>query len=122
MMMVNPCRMSIIQLLFDKNEALHEASFIQFLGVTLAIDFAALGLAIVVLDLSAVFAISGSFVTPFVAFILPAVFTLAIRSKADEPDYTPIISLKNFDMYAVLVFGLTALGVFGSMTMVKLLG
>lgn len=122
MMMVNPCRMSIIQLLFDKNEAMQEASYVQFMGVTLGIDFAALGMAICVLDLSAVFAISGSFVTPFVAFILPAVFTLAIRSKADEPDYAPILSCKNFDMYIALLFGLAALGVFGTMTVVKLVG
>jgi amino acid permease len=122
MMMVNPCRMSMIQLLFDKNEALQEATYSQFAGVTTAINVCALAFAVLVQDLSAVFAIDGSLITPFVAFILPGIFTIAIRAKAEDmKDLVPVFSKGQFDMYMVLVFGLGCLCVFGGQTITQYL-
>merc|ERR1711937_946045 len=48
MVMMIPCKISLLDLLFDKNEALQEATPMQFYGLTLILNLLALGMALAV--------------------------------------------------------------------------
>merc|ERR1719356_1891636 len=60
MFMMIPCRVALIELLFGKNEAKMEATFPQFLGVTTAVNIAAVAVATLVSDLSLVIGLVGA--------------------------------------------------------------
>ena len=69
--MMIPCKLSLIDLIFGKNEARLEASPTEFYGVTLALNIVALLVALSVSDLSLVLSLNGAVCTNVVAFILP---------------------------------------------------
>jgi len=112
MTMFSPCRRSILELFFEKTQ--EETSWVEFLVVSGITNMACLAVALAVADLNAIFAMCGNIVTPFVAFIFPAVCAILIRSSAcDGPDFAPVVSYKQMDMYAALLFGTVCLGFFG---------
>merc|ERR1719277_2108178 len=68
----------MIDLLFGKNEALNEASAVEFYGFNMVLNIAALLFALAVSDLALILSINGALVTNLVAFILPAAFYLKV--------------------------------------------
>merc|ERR1719356_855876 len=60
MFMMIPCRVALIELLFGKNEAKQEATFMQFIAVTTAVNIAAVAVATAVSDLSLVIGLVGA--------------------------------------------------------------
>eukprot|EP00933_Yihiella_yeosuensis_P031980 TRINITY_DN25565_c1_g1_i1.p1 TRINITY_DN25565_c1_g1~~TRINITY_DN25565_c1_g1_i1.p1 ORF type:complete len:150 (-),score=18.12 TRINITY_DN25565_c1_g1_i1:25-474(-) len=108
-----PARVMIIELLFKKNEAKQEASYSQFLIVTVVVNFACLIVGLAVSDLSVVLGISGAVATPMISFVFPALFTIFIRAKnVNEDEVVPLISIKQWDMYLVLALGVCCSVVF----------
>jgi len=102
-----PTRVMLIQLLFNKNESNKEASYFQFVATNIGVSVLALVSGLLVSNLSAVLGICGAVATPLIAFILPALFTIRVRAKSDDAEVeTPILSLKQWDMYLVLAIGI----------------
>merc|ERR550532_562656 len=61
MFMMIPCRVALLELLFNKNEASEDkASYTQFFGVTTAVNLAALTVSLMVSDLSLVIGLVGA--------------------------------------------------------------
>ena len=108
-----PCKLSLIDLIFSKNEARMEASTGEFYGVTLALNVAALGVALTVSDLSLVNGLNGAVCTNLVAFVLPVAFFIKIRSTP-EGGATPVLSLANLPYFGIVAFGVFSLVSSGS--------
>jgi len=107
MIMMIPCKLSLLDLLYDKNEARMEASQPQFYGVTLALNVMALAVALAVSDLSVVNGLNGAVCTNLVAFVLPVLFHLRVRTATavDEAERRPLCSAANVPYVAMLLFG-----------------
>merc|ERR1719326_1826570 len=88
--MIIPCKVSLIDLFFHKNEARQESTMAQFYGTTMVLNVLALLTALVVSDLSLVLGINGAVCTNFVAFMLPAAFWLKVQSKPADPNLDAI--------------------------------
>jgi len=116
MFMMIPCRVALIEILFGKNEAKMEATYTQFLGVTTCVNIAAVSVALVVSDLSLVIGLVGAIAANSVAFILPSLFYMKVRSQPKNPEYTavPIFSVQNIGFYLLILasFGSMFLGVY----------
>ena len=108
MIMMIPCKLSLIDLLFGKNEARMESSVFEFYAVTLALNIAALGLAFAVSDLSLVNGLNGAVCTNLIAFILPVMFFVKTR-KTEEGGGIPYCSCANVPYYFIAAFGLFSL-------------
>jgi len=80
MIMAIPCKVSMIDLLFGKNEAKNEASAVEFYGFNIALNVAALLFALAASDLALILSINGALVTNLVAFILPAACYLKLST------------------------------------------
>ena len=117
MIMMIPCKLSLIDLLFAKNEARMEASPLEFYGVTLALNALALIVALSVSDLSLVNGLNGAVCTNLVAFVLPVAFYLKIRSTP-EGGGVPLLSAANAPYFAIVAFGLFSL-VSSSLTIIE---
>ena len=104
-----PCKLSLIDLIFSKNEARMEASTAEFYGVTLALNVAALGVALTVSDLSLVNGLNGAVCTNLAAFILPIVFFLKVRNQGAGANPVALLSLSNVAYFAIFTFGVVSL-------------
>jgi amino acid permease len=85
-----PCKVSLIDLIFGKNEAQQESTSTQFYGITMVLNVLALLTSLMVSDLSLVLGINGAVCTNFVAFMLPAAFWLKVQSKPADPSLDAI--------------------------------
>ena len=108
MIMMIPCKLSIIDLLFEKNEARLEATPTEFYAVTLGLNVLALLVALSVSDLSLVNGLNGAVCTNLVAFVLPVAFYLKIRSTPSGGS-VPVLSLANAPYLALALFGVFSL-------------
>jgi len=86
MIMIIPCKVALIDLLFGKNEALQESTLAQFYGTTLVLNVLALVTALAVSDLSLVLGFDGAVCTNFVAFLLPTSIFLKLQSAPANPE------------------------------------
>ena len=109
MIMMIPCKLSLLDLLFDKNEARGEASPVEFYGCTLVLNCLALGVALGVSDLSVVNGLNGAVCTNLVAFVLPILFRLKLAPAGDGGSAPPVLCLANLPYLAILAFGLFSL-------------
>jgi amino acid permease len=111
MIMMIPCRVSLIDILFGKNEALQESTLSQFYGTTLVLNVLALLFALAVSDLSLVLGIDGAICTNFVAFLMPVAFWLKIQARPKDEQFqaVPIISPRNVPFVIIFFIGLTSL-------------
>merc|ERR1712176_452636 len=107
MIMAIPCKVSMIDLLFGKDEAMNEASAAEFYGLNVVLSIAALLFALAVSDLALILSINGALVTNLVAFILPAAFYLKVS--------TDLTWRKKLAGSMLLVFGIFSLVVCSSM-------
>lgn len=117
MIMMLPCKLSLIDLLFGRNEARMEATPLQFYGTTLAVNLLALAAALCVSDLSLVNGLNGAICTNIVAFLLPAALFLKVRSepalvgKRGKDAVVAIWSPANAPYFLILIFGVASLAV-----------
>lgn len=111
MIMIIPCKVSLIDLIFGKNEALQESTLTQFYGTTMVLNVLALLAALLVSDLSLVLGINGAVCTNFVAFMLPSAFWLKVQSKPADPslDAVAMFSPHNGKDATVCVLGAISL-------------
>jgi len=117
--MMVPCKLAMIDLAFGKNEARLEASPAQFYGVTLALNLAALVVALLISDLSLVLSLNGAVCTNIVAFVLPIAFYLRIRSSHEG---APLLSGDHAPYMLIIAFGSVSL-VLGTIPIIgKLVG
>eukprot|EP00928_Gymnodinium_smaydae_P072976 TRINITY_DN56250_c0_g1_i1.p1 TRINITY_DN56250_c0_g1~~TRINITY_DN56250_c0_g1_i1.p1 ORF type:complete len:512 (+),score=138.94 TRINITY_DN56250_c0_g1_i1:61-1596(+) len=107
MIMMIPCKVSLLDLIFGKNEALQEPSWCQFYIITLVLNVLSLGLAVAVPDLSVINGMNGSICTNFNAFIMPALFFVKIRSDPSDPcvEAVPVWSCRNIPYFLIALFG-----------------
>jgi sodium-coupled neutral amino acid transporter 11 len=110
MIMIIPCRVALLDLVFGKNEALQESTKAEFYGVTMVLNVLALGMALAVSDLSLVLGLDGAICTNFVAFLLPVAFWLKIQAHpvANE-EAVPVFSCRNVVMFAIFTIGFMSL-------------
>lgn len=107
MIMMVPCKLAVIDLFFDKNEARQEASPAEFYGVTLGLNILALLVACSVSDLSIVLSLNGAVCTNLVAFVLPMM--LYLKARKGGPGGVNIFSTSNTASLGLLVFGVFSL-------------
>jgi len=105
--MMVPCKLAVIDLFFDKNEARQEASPAEFYGVTLGLNILALLVACSVSDLSIVLSLNGAVCTNLVAFVLPMM--LYLKARKGGPGGVNIFSTSNTASLGLLVFGVFSL-------------
>jgi len=118
-----PTRVMLIQLVFKKNESVKEASYMQFVSTNIVISIFALLMGIAISDLSLVLGFCGAVATPMIAFILPALFTIFVRAKSEDPEVeAPVLSGKQMDMYIIFVIGVVCWVIFCTALFLKLGG
>jgi amino acid permease len=108
MIMIIPCKVALLDLLFGKNEALQESTPAQFYGTTLVLNVLALLMALVVSDLSMVLGFDGAVCTNFVAFMLPSAIFLKVQSAPVDPQNQPVY--KMFSLHNTVDIGVFLLG------------
>lgn len=108
MFMMIPCRVALIQLFFDKNEVKMEATYPQFLAVTIGVNLAAVGIASLVSDLALVVGLIGCVAANLVAFIIPSLLYIKVMSKPALKDVTPvpIASARNIPYFIIIVLAM----------------
>ena len=106
MIMMIPCKLSLIDLLFHKNESKQEASVTEFYGTTGVLNGLAILLALSVSDLSLVNGLNGAVCTNMVAFVLPILFCIAIQLQEAR---VPLLSCGNIKYVLILGFGMFSL-------------
>lgn len=115
MIMMVPCKLALIELCFDANESQLEATNAQFYGVTLALNLAAVGTALVIPDLSIVLDLNGAVCTNLVAFLLPAALYVKIRAdgqgKQGQGGAVAPLSAANLPYALIFAFGVLSLAV-----------
>merc|ERR1719191_953112 len=109
MVMMIPCKVSLIDLIFGKNEALQESTLTQFYGTTMVLNVLALLVALAVSDLSLVLGINGAVCTNFVAFMLPTAFFIKVQSKPADPNLDAISMFSPRNGKDGIVWGLGAI-------------
>jgi sodium-coupled neutral amino acid transporter 11 len=108
MIMCIPCKISLIEYLYGKNEALQEATPKEYYGVVCTLSVAALCVATVVSDLSLINGLNGAVFTNINAFIFPALLAIKINANPADPElHNPvsILSPSNIGFYAIFLFG-----------------
>jgi len=104
-----PCKVSLIELIFGKNEAHQESTSTQFYGITIVLNVLALLTSLMVSDLSLVLGINGAVCTNFVAFMLPTAFWLKVQSKPADPNLDAIAMFSPSNRKDVVVWILGAI-------------
>ena len=107
MIMMIPCKLSMIDLIFGKNEARLEASAAEFYGITLALNVLALLVACSVSDLSVVLSLNGAVCTNLVAFVLPMLLYLKVRQ--DGASGVSVLDPSSVPSLCLLAFGVVSL-------------
>jgi len=108
MIMAIPCKISLLDTLFHKNEAKMESSTAQYYGVTAVLNVLALCMALAVPDLSLINGLNGAICTNMNAFIMPPIFYVVMRSRPLDPTVTervPIFSMRNIPHFLLALFG-----------------
>jgi len=103
MIMAIPCKVSMLDLLFGKNEALNEASAVEFHGFNIVLNVAALLFALAVSDLALILSINGALVTNLVAFILPAAFYLKVSTDLTSRAKLAGMLLLTFGIFSLVL-------------------
>jgi len=111
MIMMIPCKVSMLDFVFGKNEALQESTVAQFYGTTVVLNILALVVAVAVTDLSLINGMNGSICTNFNAFIMPAAFFIKARSDPSDPmtQPVPVMSASNIPFFLIIAFGVSML-------------
>merc|ERR1711957_382297 len=111
MIMAIPCKLSILDSVFGKNEALQESSTTQFYGTTIVLNILAIICAIAIPDLALINGLNGAICTNMNAFIMPALFFIVIRSRPEDKseEAVPISSMRNLPYFLLILFGTTML-------------
>jgi amino acid permease len=120
MIMCIPCKVSLIEFFFGKNEALQEATPKQYYSVVTVLSIRALGFATGITDLSLINGLNGAIFTNINAFIFPALLAIVINSRPEDPEVAPIpkFAPSNFKYFLVLGFG-TAMMILGTVQVVN---
>lgn len=107
MIMIIPCKFSLLDFIFGKNEGKQESTVMEFYGVTMVLNVLAFAVAIMIPNISIVFGICGAVVTNFVAFLAPPAFRLKVQANPEDPsvDPIPVFSACNWHYFALMLFG-----------------
>jgi len=119
MIMMVPCRLSTIEAVFGKNEALMEATLPEFYLTTAVLNCIALGVSLCVSDLSVVFAFMSACISPVLSWFLPCSVMIKILALPEVQD-RPLFSPKNTPYYVVILFGVSMV-YFGFISLVSAL-
>merc|ERR1719198_927218 len=92
--------------LFGKNEAMMEATWGQFYGVTLGLNLAALAASLCIPNLALIFAVNSAFVAPALSWLVPCAVMLAIRARPETENSRPVFSSANLPVILTFGFGL----------------
>lgn len=101
--MIIPCKLSLIDMLFGKNESKQEASLVEYYGITAILNVCALAFALTVSDLSIILGLCGAISGPFTAMLMPAGFYLVARSRTEE---VSVFSPRNLTYHGLIIMGL----------------
>jgi len=109
--MIIPCKISILDLVFGKNEANQEASKVQFYGTTFVLNVLALVVALSVSDLAIVLGLCGAIAGPFTSMLMPCTFYMKAKSIVKEGDSptVPMFSFRNAPYWVLNLLGLSVL-------------
>eukprot|EP00811_Abedinium_folium_P032945 NODE_5948_length_1718_cov_7.576367.p1 GENE.NODE_5948_length_1718_cov_7.576367~~NODE_5948_length_1718_cov_7.576367.p1 ORF type:complete len:420 (+),score=107.87 NODE_5948_length_1718_cov_7.576367:195-1454(+) len=120
--MIIPCKVTLIDFFFGKNEALGEASAAQFYAMTLCLNLAALGVALAISDLGLILQLNGAICTNFCAFIMPSAYYMKVRANPQIEGMEPraFFSPRNAPWLLLLIFGLVSFVVFTYQVIVAL--
>jgi len=108
MIMCIPCKISLIEYLYGKNEAAQEATAKEYYGVVCVLSVLALCVATVVSDLSLINGLNGAIFTNINAFIFPALLAIKINANPADPSTFPPVSPYspyNIKFYVIFLFG-----------------
>lgn len=108
MFMSIPCKVTLVDLVFQKNEAIQEASWAEFYFTTLVLNVAALGVALCVTDLSLVLGLCGAVCGPFISFLFPCACYMKANAMVVE-GAPPVFSLRNTPYFLVMFLGVCIL-------------
>jgi len=119
MLMVIPCKIALLDMIFGMKEEKMEASAAQFYGTTVVLNIAALIFTLLVSDLSIILRINGAIFTNILAFIMPPILYMMARAKPAQ-DQTPLkyASPQNLPYIVICAIG-TCMLVLGSIQIVK---
>eukprot|EP00931_Biecheleriopsis_adriatica_P087901 TRINITY_DN62303_c0_g1_i1.p1 TRINITY_DN62303_c0_g1~~TRINITY_DN62303_c0_g1_i1.p1 ORF type:complete len:504 (-),score=81.58 TRINITY_DN62303_c0_g1_i1:42-1553(-) len=107
MVMIIPCKLALIEMVFQKNEEFQEASWSQFYATTTAVNCAALATAMAVSNLTVLFVINGAVFTNLLAFVLPPMMFMKARaSPLQRGRPVPMTSPTNFGYVLLLAVGI----------------
>jgi amino acid permease len=111
MIMCIPCKLSILDAVFGKNEALMESTSAQFYSTTIVLNLLAIACAYAIPDLALINGLNGAICTNMNAFIMPALFFIVIRSRPSDKsaEVVPVSSLRNIPYWLLIVFGTSML-------------
>mmetsp|Transcript_118082 Transcript_118082/g.220736 ORF Transcript_118082/g.220736 Transcript_118082/m.220736 type:complete len:503 (+) Transcript_118082:71-1579(+) len=118
MIMMVPCKLAVIESVFGKNEALMEATLVQYYGTTIGLNIVCLCVALVVSDLSIIFAFMSAFISPVLSWWLPCGAMIGILALPDI-EGRPKCSIKNLPFWLVILFGVSLCGM-GTKTLVEM--
>jgi amino acid permease len=112
--MMIPCKFSMLDLIFHKNEALMEATPLQSYGTCIVINIATMCAAFAIPNLTLVMGLLGTVATPLAAFLMPpAMMVQARRYPENGVEPVPYLSRSNIPYFAVFVFGLVLMTLSG---------
>jgi amino acid permease len=110
MLMIIPCKIALLQMLFGKSEEKQESSRAEFIGVTTVLNICALLTGLAVSDLSILFGINGAVFTVMLAFVMPTI--LYVKAMADPQlgkEAVKVTSPKNIPCFALCAVGVVLL-------------
>lgn len=103
LLMTIPCKIAIIQMVFEKQEEKLESTPAQVYGTTTILNILALVTGLAVSDLSMLFGINGAVFTNLLAFIMPTILYVKARANPRAENVKPvrIWSLSNLPFFAI---------------------
>lgn len=109
--MIIPCKVALLDVVFNKNEAMQESTWTQFYGVTVGLNVSALLFALAVSDLSLVLGFDGAVCTNFVAFMLPTAIFLKVQARpaSSELEARPFFHPKNTVDLCIFMLGFVSM-------------
>ena len=114
MIMSIPCKIPMLDLLFNKNETLHQASWMQYYGFTVVLNVLVIWCALKVSDLSLILGANGAVCSCFVALILPPMFYVKLCADPVNPgERVPVLSIRNLPYFLICLGGLFLMTVCG---------
>lgn len=119
MLMIIPCKIALLDMIFGMKEERMEASAAQFYGTTVVLNMGALVFTLLVSDLSIILRINGAIFTNILAFIMPPMLFMMARARPAQ-DQTPVkyASLQNLPYMVICAAGCCML-VLGSIQIVS---